>query len=136
MADTLQFDLVSPERLLMSETVRQVVVPGSEGDMTVLADHAPVMSTLRPGIIEITTDDGQSEEIFVRGGFADISSGALTILAEKAIPMADMTAELLDEEMRLAEEELAAAAEHHERISNAQKRIGDIESFRRWKMPA
>ena len=136
MADTLQFDLVSPERLLMSQAVQQVVVPGSEGDMTVLVDHSPVMTTLRPGVLEITTDDGQSQDIFVRGGFADIGPAGLTVLAEKAVPMADMTSEQFDEEMRLAEEEVAAAGEHHERLSNAQKKVGDLESFKRWKMPA
>lgn len=136
MADTLQFDLVSPERLLMSQAVQQVVVPGSEGDMTVLVDHSPVMTTLRPGVLEITTEDGQLEEIFVRGGFADIGPAGLTILAEKAVPMGELTGEQFDEELRLANEELEAAGEHHERLSNAQKRIGDLESFRRWKMPA
>ena len=136
MADTLQFDLVSPERLLMSQSVQQVVVPGSEGDMTILTDHSPVMTTLRPGVLEITTEDGQSQEIFVRGGFADIGPASLTVLAEKAVPMGDMTAEHVDEEMRLAEEELEAAGEHHERISSAQKKIGDLESFKRWKLSA
>ncbi len=136
MADVLQFDLVSPERLLMSQPVQQVVVPGSEGDMTVLINHAPVMTTLRPGLLEITTEAGETQEIFVRGGFADVSSAGLTILAETAIPMEELTAELLAEEMRLAEEELAAAGEHHERLSMMQKKIGDLESFKRWKMPA
>ncbi len=136
MADTLQFDLVSPERLLMSQSVQQVVVPGSEGDMTILTDHSPVMTTLRPGVLQITTEDGQAQEIFVRGGFADIGPAGLTVLAEKAVPMGEMTAEHIDEEMRLAEEELAAAGDHHERISNAQKKIGDLEGFKRWKMSA
>ena len=136
MADTLQFDLVSPERLLMSQAVQQVVVPGSEGDMTILTDHSPVMTTLRPGVLEITTEDGQAQEIFVRGGFADIGPAGMTVLAEKAVPMGDMTAEHIDEEMRLAEEELAAAGDHHERMSNAQKKIGDLENFKRWKMSA
>ena len=136
MADTLQFDLVSPERLLMSQAVQQVVVPGSEGDMTILTDHSPVMTTLRPGVLEITTEDGQAQEIFVRGGFADIGPAGMTVLAENAVPMGDMTAEHIDEEIRLAEEELAAAGDHHERISNAQKKIGDLESFKRWKMSA
>ena len=136
MADTLQFDLVSPERLLMSQSVQQVVVPGSEGDMTILTDHSPVMTTLRPGVLQITTEDGQAQEIFVRGGFADIGPAGLTVLAEKAVPMGEMTTEHIDEEMRLAEEELAAAGDHHERISNAQKKIGDLEGFKRWKMSA
>ena len=104
--------------------------------MTILTDHSPVMTTLRPGVLEITTEDGQAQEIFVRGGFADIGPAGMIVLAEKAVPMGDMTAEHIDEEMRLAEEELAAAGDHHERMSNAQKKIGDLENFKRWKMSA
>ena len=136
MADALQFDLVSPERLLMSQTVQQVVVPGSEGYMTVLNDHAPVMTTLKPGLLEVTGEDGETQEIFVRGGFADISAKGLTILAEMALPMEELTVEVLSEETRLAEEELAEAADDIGRISAAQKKIGDLDSFKRWKMPA
>jgi F-type H+-transporting ATPase subunit epsilon len=136
MADALQFDLVSPERLLMSSTVQQVVVPGSEGEMTVLVNHAPVMTTLKPGLLIITGDDGQTEEIFVRGGFADINAGGLTILAEMAVPMGELTSEALAEEIRLAEEELQEAGDHLARQSAAQKKIGDLDSFKRWKMPA
>ena len=87
MAEPFQFDLVSPERLLMSEPVDQVVVPGSEGYFTVLKDHAPFMSTLKPGVVEVTRG-GDNERIFVRGGFADVSVEGLTILAEQAIPLA------------------------------------------------
>lgn len=136
MADALQFDLVSPERLLMSSTVQQVVVPGSEGEMTILVDHSPVMTTLKAGLLVITTDDGAEEEIFIRGGFADINSSGLTVLAEMAVPMDDLTPEAFAEEMRLAENELSEAADHHGRQSAAQKKIGDLESFKRWKMPA
>ena len=120
----------------MSQSVQQVVVPGSEGDMTILTDHSPVMTTLRPGVLEITTEDGQAQEIFVRGGFADIGPEGLTVLAENAVPMEEITAEHIDEEMRLAEEELSAAGDYHERMSNAQKKIGDLENFKRWKMSA
>ena len=82
MADPFQFELVAPERLLMSEPVEQVVVPGSEGYFTVLKGHAPFMSTLRPGVVEVTRT-GAPERIFVRGGFADVSTNGLTILAER-----------------------------------------------------
>ncbi len=136
MAEALQFDLVSPERLLMSAAVQQVVVPGSEGEMTVLVNHAPVMTTLKPGLLVITGEDGEREEIFVRGGFADINADGLTILAEMAIPMAELTPEALAEEIRLAEQELEEAGEHHARQSAARKKIGDLDSFKRWKIPA
>ena len=73
MADPFQFELVSPERLLMSDEVEQVVVPGSEGYFTVMKGHAPFMSTMRPGVVDVTKG-GQMDRIFVRGGFADVSA--------------------------------------------------------------
>ena len=136
MAEAFQFDLVSPERLLVSQSVSQVVVPGSEGYMTVLADHAPVMTTLKPGLLEVTDEGGIVQEIFIRGGFADISPAALTVLAEMAVPMEDLTADMLEEEMRLAQNELTEAAEDFAKHSAAQKKLDDLESFKRWKIPA
>jgi F-type H+-transporting ATPase subunit epsilon len=108
MADPFQFELVSPERLLMSEPVEQVVVPGSEGYFTVLKGHAALMSTLRPGVVEVTRD-GAKEGIFVRGGFADVSAAGLTILAEQAIPLDDVDAAVLADEVKNAEEDVADA---------------------------
>lgn len=108
MADPFQFELVSPERLLMSEPVDQVVVPGSEGYFTVLKGHAAMMSTLRPGVVEVTRGNDK-EGIFVRGGFADVSAAGLTILAEQAMPLADVDAEMLAGEVKNAEEDVADA---------------------------
>lgn len=136
MAEAFQFDLVSPERLLMSQSVSQVVVPGSEGYMTVLADHAPVMTTLKPGLLEVTDEGGTTQEIFVRGGFADITPAGLTVLAEMAVPMEDMTSAAMDEELRLAQDELSDAAEDFAKHGAAQKKLDDLESFKRWKIPA
>jgi len=108
VADPFQFDLVSPERLLMSEPVEEVVVPGSQGYFTVLKDHAPFMSTLKPGVIDVS-HGGQTDRIFVRGGFADVSTEGLTILAEEAIPLADVDPAALAEDVRNAEEDVADA---------------------------
>ncbi len=108
MAEPFQFELVSPERLLMSEPVEQVVVPGSEGYFTVLKGHAPLMSTLRPGVVEVTRG-GQMAGIFVRGGFADVNAGGLTILAEQAILVADIDDAALAQEVRDAEEDVSDA---------------------------
>jgi F-type H+-transporting ATPase subunit epsilon len=108
MADPFQFDLVSPERLLMSGQVDQVVVPGSEGYFTVLRGHAPFMSTLRPGVIDVTRGTG-TDRIFVRGGFADVNAEGLTILAERAIPLAEVDAAALAAEVKNAEEDVADA---------------------------
>ncbi len=110
MADPFQFELVSPERLLMSEPVDQVVVPGSEGYFTVLKGHAPFMSTLRPGVVDVTPGGGGAVfRIFVRGGFADVSPDGLTILAEQALPLAEVDAEMLAQQVRNAEEDVADA---------------------------
>jgi F-type H+-transporting ATPase subunit epsilon len=110
MADAFQFELVAPERLLMSEAVDQVVVPGSEGYFTVLKGHAPFMSTLRPGVVDVTpAGGGAAERIFVRGGFADVNAEGLTILAEQAIPLDEVDAALLAQEVRNAEEDVADA---------------------------
>ena len=108
MADPFQFELVSPERLLLSEQVDQVVVPGSEGYFTVLKGHAPFMSTLKPGVVDVTRGTG-TDRIFVRGGFADVSATGLTILAEQAIPLADVDEATLAQEVKDAEEDVADA---------------------------
>ena len=108
MAEAFQFELVSPERLLLSAEVEQVVVPGSEGYFTVLKGHAPFMSTLRPGVVDVI-NGSVTERIFVRGGFADVSAAGLTILAEQAIPLAEVDADMLAREVKNAEEDVADA---------------------------
>ena len=108
MADPFKFELVSPERLLLSEQVDQVVVPGAEGYFTVLKNHAPFMSTLRPGVVDITRG-GSTERIFVRGGFADVGVGGLTILAERAIPLSEIDPDMAAQAVRNAEEDVADA---------------------------
>jgi F-type H+-transporting ATPase subunit epsilon len=108
VADPFQFELVSPERLLMSEPVDQVVVPGSEGYFTVLKGHAPFMSTLRPGVVDIIRGN-DATRIFVRGGFADVNVAGLTILAEMAIPVAEIDASQIAQEVQNAEEDVADA---------------------------
>lgn len=84
MADSFTFELVSPERLLLSEEAREVVLPGSEGEMTVLADHAPVMTTIRPGVVTVRAAEGKEDRFVVFGGFADILPRSCTLLAESA----------------------------------------------------
>lgn len=109
MAGTFKFDLVSPERLLMSRDVEQVVIPGSEGDFAVLVGHAPVLSTLRPGVLEISGGEGEAARVFVRGGFAEVDPQSLTVLAESAIDLNDLNAERLAQEIKNTEEDLADA---------------------------
>ena len=108
MADTLKFELVSPEKLLKSGDVQQVTVPGAEGDFTVLPGHAPVLSAMRPGVV-VVADGGGGEKIFVRGGFAEASPVELTVLAEQAIPLGELDTDALAQQIRNAEEDLADA---------------------------
>jgi F-type H+-transporting ATPase subunit epsilon len=116
MAGTFKFELVTPERMALSQDAAQVVVPGVEGDFTVLAGHAPVISALRPGIIDVTLPDASKTRIFVKGGFAEVDADHLTVLAERAIPV-----EALDvaAELETAEAELAAASDDASRLAAA-----------------
>ncbi|MEI9989711.1 MAG: F0F1 ATP synthase subunit epsilon [Rhizomicrobium sp.] len=108
MADKISFDLVSPERLLLSDTADMVTVPATEGYMGVMAGHAPVITTLRPGMIDILKD-GTDTRFFVRGGFAEIGAEKITVLAEEAIPMAELALPVLDQRIKDTEEDLIAA---------------------------
>jgi len=105
MAENFTFELVSPERLLLSGDAEMVTIPGVEGDMGVLAKHAAVMTSLRPGLVGVTMGDGSQSDYFVRGGFADITPDSVTVLAEFAVPKQEMTRELWDEQKRIAQEE-------------------------------
>lgn len=102
---TFSFELVSPERVLFSGEATQVVVPASEGEITVLANHAPFMSALRAGVV--TIDGGK--RLFVRGGFADVSASGLTLLAEQAVAVEDINVEKLGGQIKDAEEDLRDA---------------------------
>ncbi|OCW59046.1 F0F1 ATP synthase subunit epsilon [Hoeflea olei] len=109
MADSFNFELVSPERLLMSASVSQVVLPGSAGEMTVMAHHAPTMTTIKPGVVTVVTADGQSERYVVFGGFADIVPDGCTLLAESAVAVGDIDREDLARRLQDAREDLADA---------------------------
>ena len=128
MADTLKFELVSPERLLMSADVQQVNVPGSEGEFGVLPNHAPVLSTLKPGVIVVTGDDGKQDRVFVRGGFAEVNPAGLTILAEEAIHMDDLDAAALAQQVQNAEEDVADASDDIKR-QKAQETLDQLKQL-------
>ncbi|MBD2747737.1 F0F1 ATP synthase subunit epsilon [Microvirga sp. BT688] len=100
---TFNFELVSPERVLFSGDVDAVVLPATEGDMTVLAGHAPTMTALKTGFLVITSTPGNGRRILVRGGFADVNQNGLTVLAERALPAEELTQEILDHEILQAE---------------------------------
>jgi F-type H+-transporting ATPase subunit epsilon len=117
MADKLHFELVSPERLLRSGAVHMVVVPGAEGDFGVLAGHAPFMSTIRPGAIDVYDEaGGAATRIFIDGGFAEVTGEGLTILAENAVPVAEIRADEVSRLLADAREDIRLAKTDAERI--------------------
>jgi F-type H+-transporting ATPase subunit epsilon len=109
MAGKLNFALVSPERELFHGDVDQVVVPGVEGDFGVLADHAPVMSVIKPGALRIL-NDGSERRVFVNGGFADVTPEGLTVLAEEAVDLADIDVARVEQDLKNAQEDLRDAS--------------------------
>ena len=115
------FELVSPERMLFSGAVEAVVVPGAEGAFTVLKDHAPVMSVLKPGIVEVDESATKKQRLFVRGGFAVVSATGLTILAEQAIPVEELDAAKIDAQIKDVEEDLSDATSDEGKRIAAEK---------------
>ena len=115
------FELVSPERLLFTGEVESVVVPGSEGELTVMKDHAPLMTTLKPGIVTVNETGGKSQRLFVRGGFADVAPTGLTILAESSVPVEQLDAAKLDAEIRDAQDDVTDASTDESRRLATEK---------------
>lgn len=126
----LHFNLVSPERQLAAREVYMVVVPGTEGDFGVLEGHAPFLSTIRPGAIQIYANSmgDVPERIFIDGGFAEVGSDGLTILAESAMPVSELRPETVAAELAEAREELRQARGEAERAI-AEKRIERLEAM-------
>ncbi len=122
MPPPFPFELVVPEKLIFSGEVEAVVVPGTEGEFTVLKDHAPVMAMLKPGVVEIDQSAMQKTKLFVRGGFAEVSPAGLTILAEQAIALEDLNAAELDADLKEAEEDITEApTDEARRIATEQR---------------
>ncbi|MES0403723.1 MAG: F0F1 ATP synthase subunit epsilon [Hyphomicrobium sp.] len=115
MAGTFQFELVTPERLLLAGEAEQVVVPGVEGDFAVLSGHAPVISTLRAGILEITMTDAK-RRVFVKKGVAEADWERLTILAQTAIDVDEFDSQRIADELKAAEAELAEAQDDKSKL--------------------
>jgi F-type H+-transporting ATPase subunit epsilon len=116
------FELVSPERLLISEPANEVTVPGVEGEFTVMAQHAPFITVLRPGIVRIKLASGTEQAIYVRGGFAEVNPDGLTILADFALPAAELTTDAFARETQVAENALSHA-HSDEAKRKAQERL-------------
>ncbi len=129
MADTVQFDLVSPERLLASTQAKEVQIPGAEGDMTALPDHAPLITTLRPGLLKVSASDGETSYA-VTGGFAEINAESISVLAERAIPRDEVTQDQFNDMMgeantRLQKAQDAAQGEAGQ-VDEAAKFVADM----------
>ena len=123
MADTTEFELVSPERLVASEQVAMVVVPGAEGDFGVLPQHSPMISTIRPGVISVYSDDANSvsRQIFVAGGFAEVTGERCTVLAEEAVAVADLDAAAAKDRLSAAESAMGSAESDSEKNAAARE---------------
>jgi F-type H+-transporting ATPase subunit epsilon len=115
MAEKIQFELVSPAKLLVSSKVDMVVVPGSEGDFGAMALHAPMITTVRPGVIDIHDGGKVSSSIFVAGGFAEVNEERITVLAEEAIPVSELTAEMAEARKKAAKEALDDAGNERDK---------------------
>jgi F-type H+-transporting ATPase subunit epsilon len=123
------FELVSPEKLLFSGEVESVVAPGVDGQFTVLKDHAPVMTVLKAGVVEVSEGAGKSEKLFVRGGFADVNASGFTILAEKAVPLAELDRAQLDAEIKNAQDDVSDAKSEEARAA-ANTKLAQLQEMR------
>ncbi|WP_417249415.1 F0F1 ATP synthase subunit epsilon [Celeribacter sp.] len=114
MADTIHFDLVSPERKLASVSAQEVRIPGAEGDLTAMAGHEPTILTIRPGVLTVKGDSGE-EDFIVVGGFAEIAASNVSVLAEMALPRGEMSQEVVTDLIAQATKshEEAHPDEHH-----------------------
>lgn len=123
MADTLTFSLVSPERSLASGKATSVLIPAAEGDLTAMAGHAPLITTLRPGVLHVSGPDGEDDYV-VTGGFAEISAEGITVLAERALHQKEMTQDVFDDWVKEAKE--AHAKAEGEAADGAAKLLADM----------
>jgi len=125
MAGTVQFDLVSPERRLVSVAATEVQIPGAEGDLTAMEGHTPTITTLRPGIVKAVSATG-NKAFVVTGGFAEITATSVSVLAERAIAVEEMTVAMLDSLVAEARGHVALADDKAE----AEKQINDMQALR------
>jgi F-type H+-transporting ATPase subunit epsilon len=125
MAGTLQFDLVSPERRLASVVATEVQIPGADGDLTAMEGHAPTITTLRPGVLKVASAAGMKSFV-VTGGFAEISATSVSVLAERAVPVEELNAALMDQLIADASEATSVAADK----DSADKAMADLVAMR------
>ncbi len=122
MSDTIQFELVSPERKMFSEPVKMAVIPGEEGRFGVLPGHSALVAALKAGVVELEIEGQDNRKIFIAGGFADVTSEQCTVLAEEAINVADINKVALEQDIANLTEDLAAAVDKIDQ-ARIQKRL-------------
>ena len=128
MAESFNFELVSPEQLLLSAKVTEIVLPGSDGEMTVMANHSPVMTTIRPGVVTVKIEGGETQKFVVFGGFADILPTSCTLLAESALPVTEFRRDVLAKRIELAKADLEIVHSDEGKTRAAQL-VSDLESL-------
>ncbi len=130
MSELFRFELVSPEKLVLAADVQQVKVPGAEGDMGILTGHAPVMTSLRPGVLEVVTRSGKDKRFYVRGGFAEADPERLVVLAQQTIDLEELNKAHLEQEIRDLEEDVADAKtdEQKTKAEFALNRLKELEA--------
>jgi F-type H+-transporting ATPase subunit epsilon len=121
MAETFHFELVSPERQLVSGDLAEVVIPALEGDMAALPNHALLVAQLRPGILTTKTTAGEQKQYFLRGGFADVGPGETVVIAEYAVPLEDFSSAMLQDEIALAEQAVEEARDDAARFAASDR---------------
>ena len=121
--NTFLFELVSPDAILASETVKMVTVPGEAGDFGVLAKHAPLLSSIRPGVVEITSENGDVKRLFVDGGFADVNETQCTVLAENATDVADLNISDLEKELEGLNKDLNSTEDDAQKSARITQQI-------------
>ncbi|MEM1192116.1 MAG: F0F1 ATP synthase subunit epsilon [Pseudomonadota bacterium] len=128
MPNKLHFSIVSPERELVSKQVSSVDIPGVEGWMGILPNHAPLMTVMAPGVV-ILKDEGAEEKIFVRGGFAEVTPGGLTVLAEEATPVAELDRSAIEQRIANAREDVTDAGDNAEKSLAARQNLERLEEL-------
>ncbi|WBU57713.1 ATP synthase F1 subunit epsilon [Paracoccus sediminicola] len=135
MADTMQFDLVAPERNLMSVSVREVRLPGENGDLSAMPGHTPAIVNLRPGLVTVVDDQGAEHQFAISGGFAEINNESISLLAEIGRKREDMDQDAFDEMMRAAQRKKKAAEQKEQQsgaeevVAAAAKLLADMEAL-------
>ncbi|MGB7432512.1 MAG: F0F1 ATP synthase subunit epsilon [Ahrensia sp.] len=136
MADAFNFELVSPEKLLLSEQITEVVVPGETGYFTVMANHAPTMATLQPGVADVKTADGKHDRYVILGGFVDVTPTSCTLLAESAVHVDEVgDGAMIEERIKAAQAEIDAAVDSQAQ-TKAEMYLSQLQTLRASVLPA